>query len=234
MAVCHRARSRLLRMIAPEAVRPEDICQEFYALSWPGIDPATALAATLERSSHFPVQIGWGAYLLSSALEDYGANGAGKSSFTDALEYILADGRIGHLSHEYSGSRQQRGLRNTHAPPELPSTICIRFQGGTWLQVTIQPARDYLHALEVGQETLECPACGREIEASQYAAHVQGELQELNSGAFCSKCGHPRPPAPADRANSAAQAVPGGRFQHLGEPACTERAERDAGPSGGA
>ena len=73
LAVGHRARAQLLRMIAPEAVRPEDIRQEFYALSWPGIDPATALAATLERSSPFPVQIGWGAYLLSSALEDYGA-----------------------------------------------------------------------------------------------------------------------------------------------------------------
>ena len=73
LAVGHRAKAQLLRMIAPEAVRLEDIRQEFYALSWPDIDPATALAATLERSSPFPVQIGWGAYLLSRALEEYGA-----------------------------------------------------------------------------------------------------------------------------------------------------------------
>ena len=50
LAVGQRARAQLLRMIAPEAVHPEDPRQEFYALSWPGIDPATALAATLERS----------------------------------------------------------------------------------------------------------------------------------------------------------------------------------------
>lgn len=73
LAVGHRARAQLLRMIAPEAVRPEDIRQEFYTLSWPDIDPGTALAATLERSSPFPVQLGWGAYLLSRALEEYNA-----------------------------------------------------------------------------------------------------------------------------------------------------------------
>ncbi|MDO8700505.1 MAG: AAA family ATPase, partial [Deltaproteobacteria bacterium] len=33
----------------------------------------------------------------------YGANGSGKSSFVDAVEYVLNDGKIGHLSHEYSG-----------------------------------------------------------------------------------------------------------------------------------
>ncbi len=73
LAVGHRARAQLLRMIAPEAVHPEDLHQEFYVLSWPGIDPATALAAILERSTPFPVQIGWGAYLLSRALQDYDA-----------------------------------------------------------------------------------------------------------------------------------------------------------------
>jgi hypothetical protein len=73
LAVGQRAKAQLLRMIAPDAVHPEDLRQEFYALSWPGIDPATALAATLERSSPLPVQIGWGPYLLSRALEDYNA-----------------------------------------------------------------------------------------------------------------------------------------------------------------
>lgn len=73
LAVGQRARAQLLRMIAPEAVHPEDIHQEFYALSWQGIDPATALAAILERCSPFPLQLGWGAYLLTSALEKYGA-----------------------------------------------------------------------------------------------------------------------------------------------------------------
>ncbi len=73
LAVGHRAKAQLLRMIAPEAVHPEDVNQAFYTLAWPGIDPATALAATLECSSPFPVQIGWGEHLLSKALADHEA-----------------------------------------------------------------------------------------------------------------------------------------------------------------
>jgi hypothetical protein len=73
LAVGHRVKAQLLRMIAPEAVRPEDVHQAFYVTAWPGLEPATALAAALERYSPYPVQIGWGAYLLSRALTDYGA-----------------------------------------------------------------------------------------------------------------------------------------------------------------
>jgi hypothetical protein len=73
LAVGHRAKAQLLRMIAPEAVKPEDVNQPFYALAWPGIDPATALATTLERRSPYPMQIGWGQYLLDKALETYDA-----------------------------------------------------------------------------------------------------------------------------------------------------------------
>jgi energy-coupling factor transporter ATP-binding protein EcfA2 len=43
----------------------------------------------------------------------YGSNGSGKSSFVDALEYAIR-GKIDHLSHEYSGKRQEHGLLNTH------------------------------------------------------------------------------------------------------------------------
>ena len=48
----------------------------------------------------------------------YGQNGSGKSSFVDAIEYLLRDGRVGHLSHEYSGKRQEKGLPNTHTPKD--------------------------------------------------------------------------------------------------------------------
>ena len=37
----------------------------------------------------------------------YGSNGSGKSSFVDGLEYIIRNGRISHLAHEYSGKRQE-------------------------------------------------------------------------------------------------------------------------------
>ncbi len=39
----------------------------------------------------------------------YGPNGAGKSCFVDSLEYITRNGKIGHLSHEYSGRKQEKG-----------------------------------------------------------------------------------------------------------------------------
>ena len=46
----------------------------------------------------------------------YGPNGSGKSSFVDGVEYLMSDGRILHLAHEYSGFRLEKGIRNTHAP----------------------------------------------------------------------------------------------------------------------
>jgi hypothetical protein len=75
LAVGPRAKAQMLRMIAPEAVQPEDTQAEFYALAWSqaGITPATALAATLERYSHFPIRIAWGEYLLEIATQDHGA-----------------------------------------------------------------------------------------------------------------------------------------------------------------
>ena len=79
LAIGHRAKAMMLRMIAPNAVYPESVQNEFYALEWlsdePGqcISTATALAATLERYAPFPVQLGWGEYLLTQAIEQYDA-----------------------------------------------------------------------------------------------------------------------------------------------------------------
>lgn len=81
--------------------------------------------------------------VLSTELKNvvvYGANGSGKSSFVDAIEYILMNGKIKHLKHEYSGTRQEKGVRNTHAPPGTPSTIGLRFEGGVTAEVRIAPA----------------------------------------------------------------------------------------------
>lgn len=68
----------------------------------------------------------------------YGANGSGKSSFADAIEYII-NGKIEHLSHEYSGSRQEKGIRNTHAPNGESSTIKVVFKGNAYVGVEITP-----------------------------------------------------------------------------------------------
>jgi energy-coupling factor transporter ATP-binding protein EcfA2 len=69
----------------------------------------------------------------------YGANGSGKSAFADAVEYVVGERRIGHLVHEYSGRRQELGIRNTHAPSEQPTIVGIRFGNGARVEVKIEP-----------------------------------------------------------------------------------------------
>ena len=67
----------------------------------------------------------------------YGVNGSGKSSFVDGVEYVLRDGKIGHLSHEYSGKHQQRGIPNTHRPQEGKTELRIKFQDNSELKTEI-------------------------------------------------------------------------------------------------
>jgi len=68
----------------------------------------------------------------------YGVNGSGKSSFVDALEYALKDGRIGHLAHEYSGKRQERAVPNTHMPAGRKPELSITFAEDSELKIEIQ------------------------------------------------------------------------------------------------
>lgn len=67
----------------------------------------------------------------------YGANGSGKSTFCDAIEYSIMKGKIDHLRHEYSGVRQEKGIRNTHTPVTTNSTISVDFEGGISIVVEI-------------------------------------------------------------------------------------------------
>lgn len=69
----------------------------------------------------------------------YGANGAGKSSFADAFEYVISKGKINHLAHEYSGLHQQHGMRNTHTPEGAQSQITLNFQTNACINVSIRP-----------------------------------------------------------------------------------------------
>ena len=71
LAVAHdggKARARLTRLIAPEAIRPAALDQPFYVLAWPGLAPEVVLAAALEQTAPYPVRIEWGPYLLEAAL----------------------------------------------------------------------------------------------------------------------------------------------------------------------
>ena len=65
----------------------------------------------------------------------YGTNGSGKSSFVDAVEYVLNDGKIQHLSHEYSGRYQEKGLHNTHKPMEGKTELRFKFQDDSELKM---------------------------------------------------------------------------------------------------
>lgn len=67
----------------------------------------------------------------------YGVNGAGKSSFVDAVEYLLKSGKIGHLSHEYSGKRQEKAVLNTHKPNARKAELWIKFKDETELKAQI-------------------------------------------------------------------------------------------------
>jgi energy-coupling factor transporter ATP-binding protein EcfA2 len=67
----------------------------------------------------------------------YGPNGSGKSTFPDAIEYILRGGWIVHLSHEYSGKKQEKGLINSHAKNNI-SEIRLDFKGDNYILVQIK------------------------------------------------------------------------------------------------
>ena len=69
----------------------------------------------------------------------YGQNGTGKSSFVDAIEYVIENGRIGHLASEHSGRRQEKAVPNTHTPEGRTSELWIKFVGGGELHVRIAP-----------------------------------------------------------------------------------------------
>ena len=68
----------------------------------------------------------------------YGINGSGKSSFVDAVEYALNNGKIGHLAHEYSGKHQEKAIANTHKPADRKTEIKIILKDGMEQKVEIR------------------------------------------------------------------------------------------------
>lgn len=67
----------------------------------------------------------------------YGVNGTGKSSFVDAVEYVLNDGKIGHLAHEYSGRHQEKAVPNTHKPQGVETALRVKFSDDSELKTEI-------------------------------------------------------------------------------------------------
>lgn len=61
----------------------------------------------------------------------FGTNGSGKSSFVDGVEACMTGGKVGHLTHEYSGRYQDRGLVNTRRPEGAHSKAVVTLSDGT-------------------------------------------------------------------------------------------------------
>lgn len=70
----------------------------------------------------------------------YGENGSGKSSFIDAIEYILNGGKIRHLSHEYSGRHQEKAIPNTHRPTNQKTHIGFIFKDTSEFNIEVKGA----------------------------------------------------------------------------------------------
>jgi recombinational DNA repair ATPase RecF len=108
----------------------------------------------------------------------YGANGAGKSSFVDALEYTLSDGRIRHLAHEYSGRHQERAILNTHRPANVNGEIAISFADNTTVHVRIAAAGTFTMSGD-GKDHLVGWDCRRTLlrqdEVSEFVHSTKGE-----------------------------------------------------------
>ena len=66
--IAARARPRFLRLVAPEAIAIQKRGDDFVALEWPGRTIGQTLAAMLEKGTPYPIQIGWGDYLLREAV----------------------------------------------------------------------------------------------------------------------------------------------------------------------
>lgn len=75
----------------------------------------------------------------SKSVVVYGVNASGKSTFVDGVEYITRKGRICHLQHEYSGSYQEKGIRNTSAPSGENSRSAIFFDDDSLIVADITP-----------------------------------------------------------------------------------------------
>ena len=69
----------------------------------------------------------------------YGENGSGKSSFVDAVEYAVNNGRIEHLRNEYSGSKQVKAIPNTHRPKGSRTTLTFKFVDNSTLNIDFNP-----------------------------------------------------------------------------------------------
>lgn len=108
----------------------------------------------------------------------YGSNGAGKSSFVDAIEYAVKGGKIEHLAHEDSGRKQEKAVPNTHIPNGKNTEFRVKFQNDKELNVKID--RNGTHTTS-GAETINMGGWDytrtvlRQDEVSQFISYTKGK-----------------------------------------------------------
>ena len=108
----------------------------------------------------------------------YGQNGAGKSSFIDAIEYVINNGKLAHLTHEYSGHNQEKAIPNTHTPAGRSTEFWVKFQDDAELNMKIAP--DGTHA-KAGAEAIAMDAWDyrrtilRQDEVAEFIRSRKGE-----------------------------------------------------------
>ncbi len=132
----------------------------------------------------------------SKSMVVYGPNGAGKSSFVDAMEYAIQDGKLAHLTHEYSGRNQEKAIVNTHTPVGKSTGFEITFEDDSKLEMKI--ARNGTHVTSgLGAEAIRAWEYRRTIlrqdEVAEFIRSRKGEkysallplfgLHELEVGA---------------------------------------------------
>jgi len=90
------------------------------------------------------VEVSWFRGAADSALLElssrsavvYGANGSGKSTFVDAIEYAIA-GKVKHLTNEYCGKRQERAILNTHIPRDSQCKVALTFDKKSNIEIIV-------------------------------------------------------------------------------------------------
>jgi DNA repair exonuclease SbcCD ATPase subunit len=105
-------------------------------------------------------------------------NGAGKSSFVDAVEYAVNNGKLAHLTHEYSGRNQEKAIRITHTPAERSTELWMTFQDDAELHVKIAPNGTHVKAAAQGINLAEWDyrrTVLRQDEVAQFIRSSKGE-----------------------------------------------------------
>lgn len=99
LALRHNTRSRLLQLVAPSSLKASEK-ESFYVFSLPDMDAAITLAAMLERDTRWPLQTGWGRYLLEAGFVESFSKplmraGVGASGSLIAAGRLVFYGRTG-------------------------------------------------------------------------------------------------------------------------------------------